>query len=229
MAPSLSRWATGTLSCTLASGLFNGTVGWKELGNPAGSKGYKYLNKNAPTTDPCKIVIVKGKVIKILAKGTGGLPLPVGYPPGSPDLGTVLSLGADDYCALWAQPHFKEKTDKLIKAKSQTEPSSCVGSTTTTTITTTTTSSTTTTTFVDICCPTNPGAIGFATIDPGTERPKCGEMRNYRCGQPGACAGDPELQCVLDSDCPVADRPCEGEGDSNFITNMCSPAGCRAV
>ena len=42
---------SGALGCTLAPDLFNGTVGWKELGSPPGSKGYKYLDKNAPTTD----------------------------------------------------------------------------------------------------------------------------------------------------------------------------------
>ncbi len=83
---------SGILDCTLAPGLFNGTVGWKELGSPAGSKGYKYLNKNAPTTDPCKVVIVKENMIEVIALATGTIAAPVDYPPGSPDISTVLTL-----------------------------------------------------------------------------------------------------------------------------------------
>ena len=109
----------GELTCDLQSGAWDGNRGWKELGNPAGSKGYKYMNKGAPGNDPCKIVILKEKIIKVLAKATGTLPAPVGYPPGNPDISTVLSLGTDDYSALWVASHYKEKTDKLIKAKNQ--------------------------------------------------------------------------------------------------------------
>jgi len=42
----------------LASG-----AAWKALGNPAGSKGYKYKGTGTPS-DPCKVVLVKEKVIK---------------------------------------------------------------------------------------------------------------------------------------------------------------------
>ena len=76
---------SSSLGCTLAPGLFNGTVGWKELGNPAGSRGYKYLNKNAPATDPCKVVIVKERAVKVVALGTGTIAAPLDYPPGNPD------------------------------------------------------------------------------------------------------------------------------------------------
>ena len=41
---------------------------WTGLGNPAGSKGYKY--KGAGTTgDACKVVLIKEKVVKAVCKG----------------------------------------------------------------------------------------------------------------------------------------------------------------
>jgi len=197
---------TGTLSCTLSPGLFAGTAGWKELGSPAGSKGYKYINKSAPTSDPCKTVILKEKVIKILAKATGGLPAPLAS-GSNPDVSTVLTLGADDYCALWVAPHFKEKADRLIKAKDQPAPGACpAGPTTTTTppsttttvapttttsgaSTTTVTTTTTTTTLIyrdacwdfgwllDLCNFTWPFDTYGATTD-GLEHPACGQIFN---------------------------------------------------
>ena len=42
--------------------------GWKGLGNPAGSKGFKYKGAGS-LTDPCKTVLVKEKIIKAICKG----------------------------------------------------------------------------------------------------------------------------------------------------------------
>ena len=42
--------------------------GWKGLGNPAGAKGYKYKGAGSPA-DPCKVVLVKEKIIKAVCKG----------------------------------------------------------------------------------------------------------------------------------------------------------------
>src|SRR5262245_50024819 len=69
---------------------------WKGLGNPAGSSGYKYKGAGTPG-DPCKIVLVKEKVIKAVCKGADvsfALPM-VG------NEAIVLSIGAtpDRYCA----------------------------------------------------------------------------------------------------------------------------------
>ncbi len=73
---------------------------WKGLGNPAGSKGYKY--KGAGTlADPCKVVLVKEKVIKAVCKGPGAFdsPSPFSLPVGSAGVGWELNLGTDRYCA----------------------------------------------------------------------------------------------------------------------------------
>jgi len=72
---------------------------------------------------------------------------------------------------------------------------------------------------IDPCCYSNPGALAFGTIDVGV-KPKCGEMRNFRCSVPGKCS-DTQLPCVLEADCPGAGT-CEGEGSTVFISHMCT-------
>jgi hypothetical protein len=70
-------------------------LGWTALGTPSGSKGYKYKGLGAGS-DPCKVVLVKNKVVKAVCKGSGiGL-----APPFTGDAGFVLSLGATParYC-----------------------------------------------------------------------------------------------------------------------------------
>jgi len=138
----------GRLDCTLAAQAYDGIEGWKTLGPPATPKGYKYINNLAPggIAGPCKMILVKQKVIKVITKGTGGLPAPVGL---SPSVDTVLTLGGDDYCAQWVAPHDKEIANKLIKDKNRLAPVACpVIPSTTTTLpgTTTTTGGATTTT-----------------------------------------------------------------------------------
>jgi len=113
----------GTLECTLAAGAFDGTVGWKALGKPAGSKGYKYINKLEPSNHPCKIAIIKDKVIKVLAKSVGDIDPPLSS--GNPDVYVFLTAGTDDYCAKAEAPHEKEKANSLIKMKDEVAPATC--------------------------------------------------------------------------------------------------------
>jgi len=206
----------GTLTCNLAPGLFAGTAGWKELGNPAGSKGYKYINKGAPGSDPCKIVILKEKVIKILAKATGGLPAPLAS--GNPDVSTVLSLGADYYCALWVAPHFKEKADRLIKAKDQPAPDGCPAGPTTTTAppttttsgaSTTSTSSTVTTTVTTGSTTTTIFTCGDGVVNGPTE--ECDGSDDANC--PDLC--QPDCTCFV----------CDADSDT-FLAEICGGEDC---
>jgi hypothetical protein len=44
--------------------------GWKGLGNPAGGTGFKYKGTGQPG-DPCRIVLVKAKVVKAVCRGSG--------------------------------------------------------------------------------------------------------------------------------------------------------------
>ena len=99
--------------------------GWKGLGNPAGSKGYKYKG-TGQAADPCKVVLVKPKVVKAVCRGAG-VTL---QPPFTGDESVVLSLGAtmsDRYCALFGGSTVKNN-ENIFKRKFAPEPSSCLTS-----------------------------------------------------------------------------------------------------
>lgn len=64
----------GSLNMYDTAGVSNDTYalppgGWKGLGNPAGSKGYKYKGAGS-AGDPCKVVLVKPNIVKAVCKGT---------------------------------------------------------------------------------------------------------------------------------------------------------------
>jgi len=94
-------------------------TGWLPLG-PAGSKGYKY--RGAGTVgDPCKVVLVKKRVIKGVCRGTG-ITL---TPPFTGDIGIVLSLGTTDrYCAQFGGDEVKNDAT-LTKRKNAPAPGVC--------------------------------------------------------------------------------------------------------
>ena len=94
---------------------------WKGLGRPPGSKGYKYLGTGTPS-DPCKIVLLKPKVIKAICKG------PV-LTPDPPHPGVVaVQLGADNlserYCAEFGGTEIKNDAN-LLKRKDAPAPAGC--------------------------------------------------------------------------------------------------------
>jgi len=93
---------------------------WKGLGNPAGSKGYKYKGAGS-AGDPCKVVLVKSNVIKAVCKGTG-ITL---TPPFTGDVGIILSIGATDrYCARFGGDDTKNDAT-LTKRKNAPAPGAC--------------------------------------------------------------------------------------------------------
>ncbi len=85
---------------------------WKGLGNPAGSRGWKYRNKNAPAGGPVKILLVKQRVIKLVAKGTGSMPLPDGT---SGSIHGVIALDGERYCTEATPLHKTDVAGKIIK------------------------------------------------------------------------------------------------------------------
>jgi hypothetical protein len=96
---------------------------WKGLGNPSGSKGYKYKGAGTPG-DPCKAVIVKEKVIKGVCRGSGVTLTP----PFSGDVGIVLRVGTTDrYCAQFGGDEVKNDAT-LTKRKNAPTPAACAGS-----------------------------------------------------------------------------------------------------
>jgi len=106
-------------------GALNDALGagtWKGLGSPPGSKGWKYRNAGAPAGGAVKILLVKERVIKLVAKSTGTMPLP-SFPNG--EIRGYLQLGSELYCTAAAAPHAKESDGKLIKSASQPPPGTC--------------------------------------------------------------------------------------------------------
>jgi hypothetical protein len=94
---------------------------WAGLGNPPGSKGYKYKNTAASPANPVKIIILKEKVIKIIAVDDGTLDGPV-----SGNVGIILSTGTgpDRYCAEFGGTTIKN-VPALVKRKDAESPGAC--------------------------------------------------------------------------------------------------------
>jgi len=103
-------------------------TGWKGLGNPPGSGGYKYKGKD-DIFDPnpkgtCKIVLVKDKVIKAVCKGTtvtlttpfaGNASMVLGIPAGS---------AAIEYCTEFGGTTAKNDST-ILKRKDAPPPFAC--------------------------------------------------------------------------------------------------------
>ncbi len=107
-------------------------AGWSGLGNPAGSKGWKYKGAGSGA-DPCKVVIIKEKVIKAVCKGPGAFEspspysVPIGLLPSSANWDLVL--GSDRYCAASNSSSADIKKDDgakgLFKAVKASAPAAC--------------------------------------------------------------------------------------------------------
>jgi len=111
-------------------------AGWKGLGNPAGATGYKYKGAGSGG-DPCKVVLVKGSVIKFVCKATQNLTPPLGGTSG-----IILSLGDERFCAEFGGTDVKNVAG-LLKRKDASAPSACPFSSTSSSSSTSTSTSTT--------------------------------------------------------------------------------------
>lgn len=100
--------------------------GWTGLGNPAGSKGYKYKSKDDDDGGPCSVVLVKATVIKAVCKG----PAVILAPPFGAALAAQLALPAGTtsaalrYCAELGGSEAKN-TATLLKRKDAPPPADC--------------------------------------------------------------------------------------------------------
>ena len=89
-------------------------AGWKGLGNPAGSKGFKYKGAGS-VSDPCKVVLIKTKIVKAVCKGTGVTLTPPVTPPPA-EVAVNLSVGTGtSFCAVFGgterfqqDPHWRD-------------------------------------------------------------------------------------------------------------------------
>jgi hypothetical protein len=98
-------------------------AGWKGLGNPPGAKGYKYKGAGS-AADPCKVVLVKEKIVKAVCKGAAvDLAQPL-----NGTLGIVLTVGSDSkhYCTEFGGSTLKNDAT-FTKRKSATAPACACG------------------------------------------------------------------------------------------------------
>jgi hypothetical protein len=95
---------------------------WSGLGKPAGSKGWRYRNRVAPLGGAVRSLVIRATLIKLVAKGTGTMPVPAA-PNGA--ITTVITAGAERYCAETAAPYLREIDGRLIEAKNQLPPAVC--------------------------------------------------------------------------------------------------------
>jgi hypothetical protein len=162
--------SAGALSDSLVAGV------WTGLGNPPGSKGYKYKNVTAPTGGAVKTIILKSTVIKIIAKDDGTL-ADSGV---TGNVAITLSVGSnpDRYCAEFGGSTIKNEPG-LVKRKDAPAPAGCggAGPTTTSSSVTTTTSSTTTSTFGPCC-----GGFTHGVYTSGPAAGTCGTITDFNGG-----------------------------------------------
>ena len=163
------------------------SAGWTGLGSPAGAKGWKYKGAGS-MGDPCRVVLVKEKVVKAVCKGAG---VQLATPFGG-DAGIVLAVGTDtkNYCARFGGTVIRNDGTQL-KRKTAPAPAACPSAsnpTTTSTVATSSTtvlgsstttsvlgSSTTTSTIGGPCC----GGFGFMSfIGDGVSGDNCGTIRS---------------------------------------------------
>ncbi len=92
---------------------------WKGLGKPPGSKGWKYRNKNAPSGGAVKILLVKERTIKVVAKGTGSMPAPSGS---SGSIHALLQIDDARFCAEAIPGHLVEVPESFSRPPSRSTP-----------------------------------------------------------------------------------------------------------
>ncbi len=97
---------------------------WTGLGNPPGSKGWKYRNKAAPSGGAVAVLSINDRTVKLIARSTGGMPSP-DAPNG--DIQAFLQLGDELYCTVAQAPHANEVDDRLVKSSRQPPPAICSG------------------------------------------------------------------------------------------------------
>ena len=159
--------STGTLSDSLTGGV------WTGLGNPAGTTGYKYKNTLAPTNGAVKIMIIKAKVVKVIAKDDGSLQ----HGMAAGNVGINISVGStpDQYCAEFGGSTVKNDPN-LWKRKDAPAPLGCV-STTSSSSSTTSTSSSSSSTFGPCC-----GGFTHGVFTSGAAAGTCGTLIDFNGG-----------------------------------------------
>lgn len=104
---------------------------WLGLGNPAGSAGWRYKGVGS-VFDPCRVVLVKEKLIRAVCTGPGAFESPTSYslPIADDAAAWELRLGTDRYCGQSSENTAADiKRDDglrgMFKAVKAAAPASC--------------------------------------------------------------------------------------------------------
>lgn len=95
---------------------------WQGYGDPKGSKGWRYTNRDAPYGGAVKLLLIKGRSVKLVTSGTGSMPAPTAA---NGPIEFVLQLGDQRYCAAAQPPHAQEHADRLIASRAQPPAAGC--------------------------------------------------------------------------------------------------------
>ena len=97
--------------------------GWKGLGNPAGSKGFKYVGTGL-AGDACKVVLVKQKIVKAVCKGPDTSAYTVPFTGSYININLSIGTTTKKYCAQFNGTEIKN-TDVLVLRKGSDAPAAC--------------------------------------------------------------------------------------------------------
>jgi cysteine-rich repeat protein len=92
---------------------------WKGLGKPAGRRGWVYENRAAAGGDPVRRVVLKPRIIKVVAGDDGSLDGPV-----AGEVWMRLTVGGDAYCARFGGTTVRNQAG-LVKRKEAAAPEDC--------------------------------------------------------------------------------------------------------
>jgi cysteine-rich repeat protein len=168
-----------------------GASNWDGLGNPAGSKGYKF-------SDPSRATGVRTVFFKPGASGGmltvsgGGSNWPYAITQPQDTISARFTIGSDIYCAVFTT--FDTNQPGRVVARNAPPPANCGPAPTTTTTTTTTSTSTTTTTTPPAGC--GNGAVqGSEECDDGgtSNGDGCSATCQLESVNPALCAGIPTV------------------------------------
>jgi hypothetical protein len=202
---------------------------WKALGNPPGSTGYRFRRPDYP----CRLVMVRGTLVKAVCQGGGGFFLPT---PFTGQVGIVLTIGTNlkRYCAVFGGEEMKNDAT-LLKRRNAPAPSACPLDlhSSTTFVTTTTTTSTTEPPGL-FCCDFTvscAGGIGWNECFSYGTTPVASAVCDVSgdCvpppGAPGGCC-DSMTPPYLPNTCGIGDATyCADAGGTYHPASVCEASG----
>lgn len=97
---------------------------WVALGDPEGSRGYRYYGDSSEE-EPCHRVTIKKRFIKVVCKEHDDGVVTI-EPPFAGQAGIVLTVGDDTYCAELGGTEVRNN-ERVIRLKNAPAPSSCPG------------------------------------------------------------------------------------------------------